>query len=163
MSCSDMGLPRFGEPPGLCAPTAPTLNTSAVARANSDLRIDMLDLPFAVDAPAGDAVVVLVRERERGGERLLGLAPRRHEFRAQWLHVAGLVPGAALQDRGLAIPAPGHLEPRECLVEDRLLQRRLAPALAAVRRHQDLGDAARDRIGDARDGVVARLLQCLAE
>src|SRR5258708_25093327 len=92
MSASESGLPRFGDPgPGLCANAAPALSANAAARATNGLRIDMLDLPIALDAPAGEAVVVLVREGERGRERLLGLAPRRHELGAQRLHVAGLV------------------------------------------------------------------------
>src|SRR5580704_2612472 len=105
-----------------------------MAMARSGLRIDMFDLPFAVDAPAGDAVVVLVGERERSRQRLGGLAACGDELGAQGLRVAGLVPGPALQDRRLAIPAPRHGEAGECLVVDRPLQRRLAPAFAAVGR-----------------------------
>src|SRR5260221_7086177 len=142
MSASERGLPRFGDwTPGLCAKAAPAANASTAARANNGLRIDMLDLPFAVDGPAGDAVVVLVWEGQGGGEGLLGLAPRRNEFGSQRLHVAGLVPGAALQDCRLAVPAPRHLEAGERLVEDRLLERGLAPALAAIGRNHDFGNA----------------------
>src|SRR6516164_3007317 len=131
--------------------------------ATSGLRIDMLDLPFAVDAPAGDAVVMLVGERQRSWQRLGGLATRGDELRAQGLRVAGLVPCSALQDRGLAVPAPRHGKTGECLVLDRPLQRRLAPAFAAVRRHHDLGNTTGPRIGDARDRVIAGLLQRMAE
>src|SRR5579883_1159662 len=164
MSASETGLPRFGDwLPGLCAKLAPVSNARATAKANNGLRIDMLDLPFAVDGPTGDAVVVLVREKQGARKGLLGLAPRRHKLGAQRLHVPGLVPGAALQDRRLAIPAPRHLEAGERLVEDGRLQRGFAPALAAIRRHQDLGDPPGAGIGDARNGVVARLLEVMAE
>src|SRR6516165_12817571 len=91
MSASEIGLPSFGL--GLCARAVPTV--SATAQASSGLRIDMLDLPFAVDAPAGEAVVVLVGESERRRQRLPRLAARGDELGAQRLHVAGLVPGAA--------------------------------------------------------------------
>src|SRR5215471_18102508 len=60
MSASESGRPRLGD--SASAMSAPP--ASASRRTASGLRIDMLDLPFAVDAPAGDAVVVLVREGE---------------------------------------------------------------------------------------------------
>src|SRR5215831_5278945 len=164
MSASDSGLPRLGDgTPGLCAKTALAPNASAAARANWGLRIDMFDFPFAVDAPAGDAVVVLIREGEWSGERLPGLAPRRDEFGTQGLHIAGLIPGAALQDRRLAVPAPRHLEAGEGLVVDRLLQCGLAPALAAVGRNRDLGNAAGARISNTRDGIETRFPESVAE
>src|SRR5260370_27668910 len=120
MSASDSGLPRFGDgTPAFCATAALAPSASAAARANSGLRVDMFDLPFAVDAPTGDAVIVLVREQQRARERLLGLAPRRHEFGAQRLHVAGFVPRAALHNSLLALPSPRHLEAGERLVVDR--------------------------------------------
>src|SRR5262245_7551714 len=107
MSASDSGLPGLGDgTPAFCASAAPVPIASAAARANSGLRIDMFDLPFAVDAPTGDAVVVLVREQQRACERLLGLAPCGYEFGAQRLHIAGFVPGAALQNSRLAVPSP---------------------------------------------------------
>src|SRR4051794_32935769 len=95
MSDSDKGLPS----PGLSARAAPK-SVAPRRRASVTLRIDMLDLPGRTHAPAGDAVVVLVGERERVRHRRLGLAARRHEVGAQRLHVAGLVPGTALQNRG---------------------------------------------------------------
>src|SRR5689334_2393658 len=91
-----MGRPRPGV--SATAGTAASAKGSAKASAaerNASLRVDMLDLPFGVDAPAGEAVVVLVREAERAFHRLLGLAALRDELGAQRLHVAGLVPGAA--------------------------------------------------------------------
>src|SRR5262245_21070898 len=125
-SCGVMSLPR----PGPSARAATTAKTSA-APARRSLRVDMLDLPFGVDRPAGGAVVVLAREREHR-RRPRGLAAMRDDLRPRRLHVAAFVPGAALQDRGAAVPAPGHAEARERLRQHWLLQRRLGPALAAV-------------------------------
>src|SRR5712672_2484547 len=97
-SCSVIALPSLGVcVVGDCAKAAPAPNASASKRA-AGLRVDMLDLPLGVDAPTRDAVVVLVGEGERRRHRSLGLAARRHELGTQWLHVAGLVPGTALQD-----------------------------------------------------------------
>src|SRR5262245_35246636 len=110
MSSSVMFLPR----PGVSASAVPVLNASS-AKERMRLRVDMFDLPFAVDAPTGDAVVVLVRERERARDRSFGLTACGDEFRAGRLHVAGLVPGAALQHDRLAVPAPGHAEADEGL------------------------------------------------
>src|SRR5215475_7287036 len=137
MSASEMFLPR----PGVSASAADP-NASESARERTSLCVDMLDLPFAVDGPAGEAVVVLVRESQWVGHGPLGLATRGDEFGAGRLRAAGLVPGAAEQDHGLAIPAPGHGEAREGLRVGRPLQCRLRPALAAVGRDHDLGDAA---------------------
>src|SRR5215470_509614 len=141
MSASEMALPR----PGVSANAAePNASESAreETRERTRLRVDMLDLPFVVDAPGSGTVVVLIGERERAGQRPLGLAAGSDELRAGRLRVAGFVPGAAKQDDGLAVPAPGHGEAREGLRMDRPLQRRLRPALAAIGRDHDLGDAA---------------------
>src|SRR4029450_83359 len=151
MSASEMFLPR----PGVSANAADP-NVTESARERTRLRVDMFDLPFVVDAPGGDAVVVLVRESQWVGHRPLGLAACGHEFRPHGLRVAGLVPGAAEQNDGLTVPAPWHGEARERLRVDRSLQRRLSPALAAIGRNHDLGDAAGARIGDTRHLVVAR-------
>src|SRR5262252_3074563 len=126
MSASEIGRPRLGD----SASAAPAPRTTR--RAASDLRIDMLDLPFRIDAPGRDAVVVLVREGERRLDRRLRLAALRDEFGAQRLRIAGLVPGAAHEHRRLAVPAPRHHETGERLRLHRFLQRGLAPALAAV-------------------------------
>src|SRR5262245_34432626 len=104
MSASLIGLPRPGD--SAAAVGAPKVSTTA--RARTGLCIDMLDLPVALDAPARDAVVVLVGERQRGCHWLFGLAARGHELGASRLHVPGLVPGAALQHDRLAVPAPRH-------------------------------------------------------
>src|SRR5436305_8384072 len=155
MSASVIGWPARGD----SASAVAVPNVSMRTTAESDLRVDMLDPPGAVDTPTGDAVVVLVRERQRARHRLLGLPASSHELGAQRLHVAGLVPGAALQHHRLAIPAPWHPEAGESLRIDRALQRRLRPALAAVGRDRDLGDAAVAGIGDPGDLVLARSLQ----
>src|SRR5687767_14142479 len=55
MSCSVIGLPSLGVSAHAAAETA-----SAIAVGSSMLRVDMFDAPAAVDAPAGEAVVVLV-------------------------------------------------------------------------------------------------------
>src|SRR5690349_20993770 len=100
ISASVMGLPRLG----VCAGAALAPRTSASPMAHSELlRIDMLDLPLRPDAPAGDAVVMLVGEAQHIGRRL-GLAAQRDEFGTGRLHRAALVPGAALQHRGPAVP-----------------------------------------------------------
>src|SRR5207249_2598643 len=104
MSASDMLLPR----PGVSANAA-----DPHARERTRLRVDMFDLPFVVDAPGGEAVVVLIGECQRAGHRPLGLTTGSDELRAGWLRVAGFVPGAAKQDDGLAVPAPRHGEARE--------------------------------------------------
>ena len=123
----------------------------------------MLDLPIAVDAPARDAVVVLVGEAQRSRHRLLWSrrAPRR--IRRAAAARCRLRPRRGFAGRRLAIPAPRHAEARERLVVDRALQRGLAPALAAVGRDHDLGDAAGAGIGDAGNLIEARLLQAVAE
>src|SRR2546429_676983 len=123
MSASVMGLPRPGVSAlAVPAPKAPAAKARATAAAKRDLRVDMLDPPVAVDAPAGDAVVVLVGEAQRVGDWLVGLSPRRHELGPQRLHVAAFVPGAALQHDRLAIPAPRHAEARERLRLNRPLE-----------------------------------------
>src|SRR5262245_20292902 len=77
-SASAIGRPR----PGVWAAAVSSPNAHAKASSESHKAkrrscIDMLDLPFAVDAPAGDAVVVLIGKRQRRRDRLLGLAARR--------------------------------------------------------------------------------------
>src|SRR5437867_3452324 len=104
MSASEIDLPR----PGVSASAVLAPNASKSAREMICLHVDMFDLPLAVDGPARDAVVMLVGECERVGERRAGLSTHGDKLRARGLHVAGLVPGAALQHHRLAVPAPGH-------------------------------------------------------
>src|SRR5882724_2152725 len=153
ISAGSSGVPRFGP----AAKAAPDPRPSARAMAGS-LCVDMFHLPFAVDRPAAEAVVVLVREGQYVRD-LLGLAALGHELGAGRLNVAALVPGAALQYGRTAVPPPGHAEPGKGLGEHRPLKRRLCPALAAVRRNHHLGNPAVARIGDAGDLVVSGPLQ----
>src|SRR5438067_5561368 len=92
MSASVAGLPR----PGACANAAGATQASTAATAHENLRVDMLDPSGAVDRPARDAVEMLVGESEHRRRRP-GLAAHGHELGAGRLHVAALVPGAALQ------------------------------------------------------------------
>src|SRR5215472_11722420 len=118
------------------------------------LAVDMLDLPFLIDRPAGDDVHVPHRE---GGHRHvdLGRAALGEHLLAGGLYVAGLVPGAALQHHRLPVPAPGQTEAGQRLGQDRRVERRLRPALAAVGRDQDLLDAAIAGISKAGNLVHA--------
>src|SRR4051794_17695104 len=160
MSASLMGLPR----PGASAKAAPAPRPATRrTAADSGLRIDMFDLPVAVDAPAGEAVVVLIGEPEHVLDRGLGLPARRHEVGPQRLGIAGFVPGTALQHYRLAVPSPGHPKAGERLGIDRPLQGRFGPAPAAVGRDHDLGNTAGAGIGDAGNLVIALVLQRVAE
>src|SRR4026208_713623 len=127
ISASGIALPRFGG--SAAAATGPNVRTSKAA--SNVLRVNMLDLPGAADAPAREAVVVLIGEPQRVCDRFLGLAPRRPEVLPQWLRVAGPTPGTALQHGGLAAPAPRHVKARERLRMHRPLQRRFTPAVTA--------------------------------
>src|SRR5689334_25274495 len=98
MSAGPIGLPRLGA----SAKAAPAASKSANQTAEiTPLRVGMLDLPRAVDRPAGDGVEVLVRKRRDRRDRLQ-LSAFGDKFGTGRLHVAGLVPGPALQDRGTA-------------------------------------------------------------
>src|ERR1700676_3158135 len=66
------GLPRLG-PSANATPAASA--PAAATKQMESLRIDMLDLPFGVDGPAGDGVEVLARERQHR-RRLRCLAAR---------------------------------------------------------------------------------------
>jgi len=70
------------------------------------------------------AQVVLIGESERGRHRSRRFTAHRHKIGPQRLRVAGVVIGAALQDRRLAIPAPRHDKTGKGFVMNRALQRR---------------------------------------
>src|SRR5215469_758430 len=123
MSASLIGLPR----PGVSARAVPAPNATKSKRAKGVLRINMFDPSCAIDAPAGDAVVMLIGEPQRVRHRLAGLAARGDEVGTERLHLAGFIPGAALQDNRLAIPTPRHAEAGERLRQDRRLQCCLRP------------------------------------
>src|SRR5215831_15808294 len=140
-------LTGFPSPGVSAAIAAPETSTSETASAKQ-LAIDMLYLPFVVDRPASDDVHV--SHRECGHRNIdLGLAALGEHLGAGRLHIAGLVPGPALQHDRLAVPAPGRTEPGERLAQHRCVERGLGPALAAVGRHHDLGDPSVARIGEA--------------
>src|SRR5215470_7841475 len=102
MAAGSIGWPRLGP----AAATTPAARQSARhAAASLPLGVDMLHLPRAVDRPAGDGIAVLVQHRHGGRDRLQ-LPAFGHKVGASRLHVAGLVPGAALQDGGTTVPAP---------------------------------------------------------
>src|SRR5215469_10219192 len=123
-SAVPIDLPRLGP----SAEAAPATSKSAnQTPAITQLRVGMLDLPDGVDRPAGDGVAVLVQNRRHRGDHLQ-FAALGDELGSGRLRIASLVPGAALQDRGTAIPAPGHAEASESLAQYRLLQGRLCPA-----------------------------------
>src|SRR3954466_12811122 len=89
MSASLIGLPS----PGFSAHAAPAPSAAASRTpATSGLRIDMLDLPLGIDAPAGEAVVVLVGKRQGVTDRRFGLATGGNEIGPQRLRVSGFVP-----------------------------------------------------------------------
>src|SRR5215475_10891971 len=109
ISAGSVSFPR----PGPSARTGLEASARTTTRLGN-LDVDMPHLALAVHRPARDAVVVLVRETQDWRD-LLGLAAHGHELGTGWLHVAGLVPRAALQYGRTAIPAPGHAEPSEGL------------------------------------------------
>src|SRR5215471_1039476 len=143
-SSGEIGLPRLG----LCWANTGDANakSSAGAAATKILRIDIFHLAIAGYGPGLDHVVVVDA----------AVAAQRDELRAARLDVAGLVGRTALQHRGAAVPLPGHAEARRRLRQHRLLQRRNAPALAAVGRHFDLGDLSVTRPSEARNLIKTR-------
>src|SRR4030088_534916 len=82
-------------------------------------------LPFLVDPPGADGVVVILPTQPA----------LRHELSARRLHPAGIVGRTALQDGGTTAPLPRGAKARERLRKHRLLQRRRRPAAAAVGGH----------------------------
>src|SRR6266850_3298108 len=151
ISAGSSGFPRFGAWAKTALEPRESARTKAVI---GILRINMFDLPLVIDRPARDGVVVLAR-KSRYGRDFRRLAAQGHDLSARWLRVAGLVPGAALEDRRAAIPVPGHAEPGESLAVHRFLQRRLRPALTTIGGHHDLRNPAVARIGDAGNLVEA--------
>src|SRR6476660_161703 len=78
MSAASIGLPRLG--PSARAAPAPNARASAAVETEA-LRVNMFHLPFAVDRPAREAVVVLVRKAEHRRD-VPGLAALGHELGA---------------------------------------------------------------------------------
>src|SRR5437667_1457194 len=96
MAAESNGLPRLGA----SAEAAPAARQKASQTAViGPLRVNMLDLPHAVDPPAGDRVKMVVQHHGDRRDRLQ-LPALSDKLGTGGLHVAGFVPGAALQDCG---------------------------------------------------------------
>src|SRR6266481_4302816 len=100
MAAASNGLPRLGPSAEAAAAGRQKASQTAVI---SPLRVNMLDLSRAVDPPAGDRVEMLVQHHRDRRDRLQ-LTALGDKLGAGGLHVAGLIPGAALQDCGAAVP-----------------------------------------------------------
>src|SRR5262245_7198620 len=111
---------------------------------------DIAHLPFGVDRPGLDSVVVLHEVDDRA--LLLDILHGR-------LHVTVAVDRAAHQHRGFSVPVPADLEARKALVHDGLFQHGLAPVLAAVERNVDGAYFPGARPGKAGHLVEARSLE----
>src|SRR5262252_7888556 len=108
-SASVTGLPSPGRSAAMAVDASPRGMTAARV-----LRIDMLDLPFGIDGPTRDHIHM--SHWEYGHRDVhLGRAPLSEHLVAGRLNIAGFVPGAALQNHWLPVPAPGHAEPRPSL------------------------------------------------
>src|SRR3989442_838008 len=127
-----------------CVIGVPRLRTAASAgpasNISSTLRVNMADSSRCIDAPARDAVVVLARET-RNPWHARSLAAHRDDLRARRLHVALIVPGAALQDCRAAIPLPRDAKARERLCHHGLLQCGLPPCRPPAGERPHLADA----------------------
>src|SRR5215469_11678190 len=123
-SASLTGLPS----PGSSAASAVAPESASASAATKYLAVDMLHLAFLVHGPAGDHVHVAHRESGHRHVDLGGAALGEHFF-ARRLHVAGLVPGAALQHDRLPVPAPGQAKARQRLGQHRGVECGLRPAL----------------------------------
>src|ERR1700748_3824393 len=98
-------------------------------------------LAIGGDAPRPHRIVVIEVVFATDGEQL-------GETR---LHIAGFIRRAALDDRRLAVPMPRQAEARQRARQDRRLQLRFLPGLAAVDRDVDPLDLAASAPGDAGD------------
>src|SRR5438477_1218013 len=155
MAAASAGLPRSST----SAEAAPAVTEKASQTAAiSLLRVNMLDLPGAFDAPAGDRVEMVVQHHRDRRDRLQ-LPALGDKLGAGRLHVANLVPGAALQSCGAPVPAPGHTKAGERLTQHRLLQCSLCPAAPAIGRKHDFCDPAGAGVCDSGDFVEPGLLQ----
>src|SRR4051812_1096796 len=96
ISAGAMGFPNWGA----CADEAAGTVMSIAAHIVSRSSIHIGRLPFLVDAPACDGIVV-----EDATQAALG-----RELRARRLHHAGVIGSAALQDGRIAVPLPRRAE-----------------------------------------------------
>src|SRR5262245_5920924 len=97
-SPGEIGCPKRGVSTASAEPPA-----TAAAHNTTELSQRIARLPFLVDLPAGDGVVVIDAAQ----------APLGREHRARRLHHTGLVGGAALQHGGTAVPLPRGAEAGE--------------------------------------------------
>src|SRR5260370_36549994 len=139
-------------PYGLCASAcAAQANTTAIAAAAS-LRVGIGHLAIFSDTPGPDRIVMVD----------VIVAAHREQFSQGRLNVAGLVDGAALDHRRLAVPMPRQAEAGQRSRQHRLLQLRFLPALAVIDGYIDAPDFAVSAPGDAADLVETRHRQPLA-
>src|SRR5262245_13736473 len=137
-SAGAIGCPKRGASAARTGAAAIATATPIIAApATTRSRERIACLPSLVDPPAGDGIVVVLPAQPAVGD----------ELRARGLHHAGIVGGAALQQRRAAVPLPGGAKTRERLRQHGLLQRSAGPALAAVGRHLGRPHAALPRAG----------------
>src|SRR6516225_9527729 len=97
-SAGAIGWPNCGTWASAAAGTA-----TIAAQRSKRSSIHIGKLPFLIDAPAGDGIVV-------EGPTEAAFLPER---RARGLHHSGIVGGAALQHSGSSVPLPGNAVARE--------------------------------------------------
>src|ERR1700752_4397787 len=123
------GVGARAMPYGLCA-SARVAHSSSMATANAaspSLREGIGHLAVCRDTPRPDRVVVVDVIVAAHGE----------QFSQRRLDIAGLVDGAALDHRGLAVPMPWQAEAGQRPRQHRRLQLRRLPALAVIDRYID--------------------------
>src|SRR5215470_10473863 len=108
ISAGAIGCPNLA----VCADAANEEATRSVAHTARHLSVDIARLPFLIDAPAGDGVVVIEAAQSAGGDKLV----------ARRLYHAGAVDGAALQHGGTAVPLPRGTKAHRRLGQVRALQ-----------------------------------------
>src|SRR5262245_52253014 len=136
-SAGAIGCPKRGASAARTGTAAIVTATPIIAPTTRRSRERIACLPLLVDPPAGDGIVVVLPAQSAVGD----------ELRARGLHHAGIVDGAALQQRRAAVPLPGGAKTSERLRQHGLLQRSAGPALAAVGRHLGRPHAALPRAG----------------
>src|SRR5258705_13902744 len=120
--------------------------------ASSSLRVGIGHLAVSSDTPRPDRVVTVDHI----------VAAHREQLGHCRLTVTGLVDGAALDHRRLAVPMPRQAEAGQRPRQPRLLQLRLLPALAVIDGYVDTPDFSAPGPGDAADFVETRRRQPLA-
>src|SRR5579883_2306038 len=127
-SASLIGLPSPGRSAAFAAAAQPRQSPTDMATVKKCSAVNMLDLPVVVHRPARDHIHMPHWEcRDRSVD--LRLAALGEHLAAGRLHVASLVPRAALQHHRLTVPAPGHAKPRQSLAEHRFNKGGLCPEI----------------------------------